>query len=117
MRAPPEAMKPTTGARARPASSSTRTIVSACAVPSEPPAKDSRPPTSRFGLETEDDVVAAEAERVADPHRRVAVQRQRLRLARDVVEVEALVGLFQIQRRRGRARAQRLQGGDRLDRS
>jgi hypothetical protein len=36
-RAPPESTKPTTGARARSASSITRTIVSACASPSDPP--------------------------------------------------------------------------------
>ena len=40
MRAPPEATNPITGAPARPASSITRTIVSACASPSEPPAND-----------------------------------------------------------------------------
>ena len=37
MRAPPDSMKPTTGAPARPASRSTRTIESACCSPSEPP--------------------------------------------------------------------------------
>ncbi len=40
MRAPPEATNPITGAPARPASCITRTIVSACASPSEPPAND-----------------------------------------------------------------------------
>ena len=39
MRAPPDSTKPITGAPRLPASRSTRTIVSACASPSEPPAK------------------------------------------------------------------------------
>ena len=40
MRAPPDSTKPITGTRERPASSSTRTTVSACASPSEPPANE-----------------------------------------------------------------------------
>ena len=40
MRAPPDATKPITGAWRRPASCITRTIVSACASPSEPPTND-----------------------------------------------------------------------------
>ena len=51
------------------------------------------------------------------PDRAAVAVRQRPRLARHVVEVEPLVGLLVVERRRGDPVAQRQQRGDRLDRA
>ena len=67
------------------------------------------------GLQAQHGVVAAEAERVRQRHGRVAVDVERPRPVRHVVEVELVVGLLVVEGRRGDAVAQGEDRRHRLD--